>query len=252
MNNRAKVNAKVASAKINMYCKVCADAGKPREVVSSHNVRDATGANSCPTLAEQQCKYCKKPGHTVKFCKELEEKNKVRSKNLSQCEKQIVSTQSVLKPASAPVAAKNGFAALCSDSESGEETDDAEHDSPNCCAKKENAEERNFPPLKGWKNVTSLLPFATGINLNFAAALQTPATNKTKPVKATPSAPVKAAAPVKAREIQPIVLKGKWADEESSDEEDEDEDDVPVQAPAQAQAQTPAQAPVQVQTTCAW
>lgn len=242
MNNRAKVNAKVASAKINMYCKVCADAGKPREVVSSHNVRDATGANSCPTLAEQQCKYCKKPGHTVKFCKELEEKNRVRSKNLSQCEKHIVSTQSVLKPASAPVAAKNGFAALYSDSESGEDTDDAEHDSHrDCCAKKENAEERNFPPLKGWKNVTSLLPFATGINLNFAAALQTPATKKTKPVNATPSAPVKAAAPVKAREIQPIVLKGKWADEESSDEEDDD-DDVPVQAPV----------PVQVQTTCAW
>jgi hypothetical protein len=240
MNNRAKVNAKVAPAKVNMYCKVCADAGKPREVVSSHNVRDATGANTCPTLAEQQCKYCKKPGHTVKFCKELENKNRVRSQNQSQCEKQIVSTQSVLKPTATPVAVKNAFSALYSDSESGEETDDAEHDSRNCCAK-ENDEDRNFPPLKGWKNVTSLLPFATGITRNFAAALQTPATNKTKPVKATPSAPVKAAAPMKAREIQPIVLKGKWADEESSDEEDdEDEEHVPVQAP------------VQVQTTCAW
>lgn len=244
MNNRAKVNAKVAPAKINMYCKVCADAGKPREVISSHNVRDATGANTCPTLAEQQCKYCKKPGHTVKFCKELEEKNKIRSKNLSQCEKQIVSTQSVLKPPTTPVAAKNGFAALYSDSESGEDTDDAEHDTK-CCVK-ENAEDRNFPPLKGWKNVTSLLPFATGITLNFAAVLQTPATKKTKPVNAPP-APVKAAAPVKAREIQSIVLKGKWADEGSSDEEDDD-DDEEIKTPIQ----TPVKVPVQVQTTCAW
>ncbi len=243
MNNRAKVNAKVAPAKINVYCKVCADAGKPREVVSSHNVRDATGANTCPTLAEQQCKYCKKPGHTVKFCKELENKNRVRSQNQSQCEKQIVSTQSVLKSAATPVAVKNAFAALYSDSESGEETDDAEHDSTRACCVKENDEDRNFPPLKGWKNVTSLLPFATGLTHNFAAALQTPATNKTKPVKATPSAPVKAAAPMKAREIQPIVLKGKWADEESSDEEDNEDEEIKPHVP---------KAPAQVQTTCAW
>jgi hypothetical protein len=239
MNNRAKVNAKVAPAKVNMYCKVCADSGKPREVVSSHNVRDATGANTCPTLAEQQCKYCKQPGHTVKFCKELEHKNRVRSQNQSQCEKQVVKTQPVLKPASAPVAAKNAFAALYDDAESGEETEDAEHDSRGCCVKEKEAE-HNFPPLKGWKNVTSLLPFATGLTRNFAAVLQTPATNKTKPVKA-PSAPVKAPAP----EIKSIVLKGKWADQESSDEEDEDDEEeikTPVQAPVKAQ----------VQTTCAW
>ena len=237
MNNRAKVNAKV-NTKVNMYCKVCADSGKPREVVSSHNVRDATGANSCPTLAEQQCKYCKKPGHTVKFCKELEEKNKVRSKNQSQCEKAVVRAQTVLKPAATPVAAKNGFAALYSDSESGEDADDAEHDTK-CCVK-ENDAERNFPPLNGWKNVTtSLLPFATGLTLNFAAVLQTQATKKTKPVNAPP-APVKAPAPrVTAPEIKAIVLKGKWADQESSDEEDDD-DEAPVQAPAP------------VQTTCAW
>ena len=235
-NNRTKVNTKV-----NMYCKVCADSGKPREVVSSHNVRDATGANTCPTLAEQQCKYCKKPGHTVKFCKELEEKNKVRSKNQSQCEKAVVRAQTVLKPAATPVAAKNGFAALCSDSESGEDADDAEHDSPNCCVK-ENEAERNFPPLKGWKNVTSLLPFATGLTRNFAAVLQTPA--KQTVAKVAPQAPVKAAAPVKAREIQPIVLKGKWADQESSDEEDDEDDDEVIKTPVQAKAQ--------VLTTCAW
>ncbi len=224
-----------------MYCKVCADAGKPREVVSSHNVRDATGANTCPTLAEQQCKYCKKPGHTVKFCKELEEKNKVRSKIVSECEKAVVRTKTVLKPATTPLTAKNGFAALCSDSESGEETDDAEHDSTRACCVKENEAERNFPPLKGWKNVTSLLPFATGLTRNFAEALQTPA--KQAVAKVAPSAPVKAGASrVPAPEIKAIVLKGKWADEESSDEEDDDEDDAPVQAPIQSP----------VQTTCTW
>lgn len=227
MNNRAKVNAKVATAKVNMYCKVCADSGKPREVVSSHTVRDATGANTCPTLAEQQCKYCKQPGHTVKFCKELEHKNRVRSQNLSQCEKAVVNTRRILERVTAPVVTQNAFAALYDDVESGEETEDAEHDSRNCCVK-ENKEERNFPPLKGWKNVTSLLPFATGLNRNFAAVLQTPATKKTTPVKAATPAP----------EIKSIVLKGKWADQESSDEEDEDDEEIKT--------------PVQVQTTCAW
>jgi hypothetical protein len=165
----------------------------------------------------------------VKFCKELENKNRVRSQNQSQCEKQIVPTQSVLKLATTPVAAKNAFAALYSDTESGEETEDAEHDSRGCCVK-ENDEDRNFPPLKGWKNVTSLLPFATGLTRNFAAALQTPATNKTKPVKAP------------APEIKTVVLKGKWADEESSDDEDEDDEDEEIKPHVQAP----------VQTACAW
>ena len=248
MNNRAKVNAKVAPAKTNMYCKVCADSGKPREVVSSHNVRDATGANTCPTLAEQQCKYCKKPGHTVKFCKELEEKNRIRSQNLSQCEKQVVRAHTVLKPATAPVAAKNGFAALYSDSDSGEETDNAEHNRNRSCCVKENVEDRNFPPLNNWRNVTSLLPFATGLTRNFSAVLQTPAANKTKPVKA-PSAPVKAlSAPVKAREIKSIILKGSWADQVSSDEEDSDEDE---EDEFKTPIQTPVKAPVQT-SNCAW
>jgi hypothetical protein len=251
MNNRAKVNAKVAPAKVKMYCKVCADSGKSQEIVASHNVRDATGKNTCPTLNEQQCRYCKKSGHTVKFCKELEEKNKVRTKILSQCEKEIVKTQSLLKPAATPVAAKNGFAALCSDSESGEETDDVEHDNNRDCCAKGNGfgydKEREFPPIKGWKNVTSLLtsitpPITPGLTRNFAAALQTPAMNKALPVNA-PSAPVKAAR-VPAREIQSIVLKSKWADAESSDEEDEDEDEE-IKAPVQIKIQIPVQ-------NCAW
>lgn len=242
MNNRAKVNAKVAPAKVNMYCKVCADSGKPKDVVTSHNVRDATGKNTCPTLDEQQCRYCKKNGHTVKFCKELEEKNKVRTKILSQCEKDIVKTQSLLKPVVAPVATKNGFAALYSDSESGEETEDAEHDDT-CCATKGYDKEREFPALNGWRNVTSLLtsvrpPIAPGLTLNFAAALQTPAMNKALPVQ-TPRLPT--------REIKSIVLKSKWADAESSDEEDDDDEEE------EEECIKPKTQPIQMETsTCAW
>lgn len=70
-----------------MFCKVCKDAGKTETEYTSHYVKDKTGKVSCPTLLNQACKYCKQPGHTVKFCKtlllneknkKLEEKNKRR------------------------------------------------------------------------------------------------------------------------------------------------------------------------------
>lgn len=51
-----------------MKCKVCFDAGKSKDVYSSHWVKDQRGKVICPTLLSQKCQKCLNFGHTVKFC----------------------------------------------------------------------------------------------------------------------------------------------------------------------------------------
>jgi hypothetical protein len=56
------------------YCKVCHDAGKEESVYLSHFIRETKDPSSkvvCPTLLSQECRYCFKSGHTVKYCKEI-------------------------------------------------------------------------------------------------------------------------------------------------------------------------------------
>lgn len=56
------------------FCKVCKDAGKTEEEYTNHFVRDSTGPDAkvvCPTLLAQACRYCRKEGHTVKYCDAL-------------------------------------------------------------------------------------------------------------------------------------------------------------------------------------
>jgi len=78
--------------KIKMFCKVCKDAGKTETEYTSHYVKDKTGKTTCPTLLNQECKYCRQTGHTVKFCPtlKLNEKNKRRdeyyAKKNSECQ----------------------------------------------------------------------------------------------------------------------------------------------------------------------
>ena len=55
-------------------CKVCKDAGKPESVFSTHWPKDAKGNTVCPTLLDQECRFCHQKGHTVKYCKELAKK----------------------------------------------------------------------------------------------------------------------------------------------------------------------------------
>jgi hypothetical protein len=57
-----------------MFCKVCQDTGKPKSVCTSHSVRDAKGQVVCPTLLNQNCTFCKKAGHTAKYCPKLKGK----------------------------------------------------------------------------------------------------------------------------------------------------------------------------------
>ncbi len=50
------------------FCKVCQDAGKSEQEYTNHSVRDKSGKTVCPTLLSQECRNCRKNGHTVKYC----------------------------------------------------------------------------------------------------------------------------------------------------------------------------------------
>lgn len=76
-NTQYKNNgSKAASSKY--FCKVCQDAGKPESIYTSHNVRqtqDKTAPVTCPTLLAQECRYCHKQGHSIKYCAIIKEQN---------------------------------------------------------------------------------------------------------------------------------------------------------------------------------
>ena len=55
------------------FCVVCRDAGKSEKEYTSHYVKDQPGPNGkvvCPTLLNQACRICAKPGHTSSYCPE--------------------------------------------------------------------------------------------------------------------------------------------------------------------------------------
>ena len=61
-----------------MFCKVCFDAGKPKSEYGSHFVKDKPGKDGkvvCPHLLSLNCRYCKKPGHTIGHCDVLARKD---------------------------------------------------------------------------------------------------------------------------------------------------------------------------------
>jgi hypothetical protein len=58
------------------FCKVCKDSGKPEHIYTNHFVKDSrNGQVTCPTLLGQECRYCRKSGHTIKYCKSLPSNN---------------------------------------------------------------------------------------------------------------------------------------------------------------------------------
>lgn len=96
------------------YCKVCCDAGKDENEYRSHNVRskpDYYGKTvvTCPVLLANECSYCSKKGHTVKFCPVLATNKKLKTKeDIKEVKKEVKEVKKV----------KSGFALLAESSES--------------------------------------------------------------------------------------------------------------------------------------
>ena len=127
------VNNKTNNVVVQPFCKVCQDSGKPENVFKSHFTRetpDPTSRVICPTLLEQECRFCYKRGHTVKYCKEAKNANNVRT--------QVKKVSAPAPRAQVPAQlTKNSFAAAFgSDDESDKEDDEFEiEEFPElCCA----------------------------------------------------------------------------------------------------------------------
>ena len=175
-----------------MYCKVCADAKKPISEVTNHNVKSPQGVVLCPTLLSQECRYCKQSGHTVKFCKTLEEKKKFESKMQAKLSHETKATTTISNTKTNTRA--NLFDALESDSED---------------EKEENNQDKEFPTLGGAYYSDACL----NQGKSYSSALQT----TTKP------APKMNAKIIKTPRLLPSGKVSKWATAESSDEESDEE-----------------------------
>ena len=222
-NNSRSNNTKVQDKSKKSYCKVCADAKKPIEEVTNHNVKSPEGVVLCPTLLSQSCRYCKQNGHTVKFCKSLEEKSKMENKIQSQINFEKVQQAKMTaknQPNSKKYASK-GFSALCQDTDSESESDSEDIQCQQQQQQKQQKQQKQeYPSLPGIKCQQSLSS-QQAPTISYATALQT----APKPVAA-----------VAERQIPKIPIKAngkvsKWVlaeYEDSSDEEDEDDSKLPV------------------------
>lgn len=59
------------------FCGVCYKAGKTKDVYTNHWTRETPDPKSkvtCPTILNTVCKYCKEKGHTMKYCRMLNDK----------------------------------------------------------------------------------------------------------------------------------------------------------------------------------
>jgi hypothetical protein len=123
MSIRNKSTTKFNNIKSNIikpHCSVCQSAGKPEEVYASHFVRensDPTSKVVCPTLLNQSCLHCGKPGHTTSYCslkKKQQREIKKEDYKLTMKAKESNAKQNVKKTVT------NVFDLLNSDSENDE------------------------------------------------------------------------------------------------------------------------------------
>jgi len=185
------------------FCKICQDAGKTELEYTSHYARETPDPKSkvvCPTLLAQDCRYCFKKGHTVKYCPTIKQNEKYKRRNeaFEKYNQQKISAAE--SKGKSKETAKNIFAALC---------DDEESDSSD--------EKEEFPTITEQVAIPEQAPAAT-ISLNYAQVAAKMPEIETPVAKADP-APIQK----KAQET----YRSKWAALESDDEEDdyEEEDD---------------------------
>jgi Nanos RNA binding domain len=115
MSKFIKSNKRVVPEVRKPFCKVCQDAGFSETVFSSHFVKDTEGKVICPTLLNQECRYCFKLGHTVKFCPILAEQAKEEKKieaRVARVEAQRLEEEKKKSAPKSKPTSKNVFAAL--------------------------------------------------------------------------------------------------------------------------------------------
>lgn len=155
------------------FCTVCHNAGEPREVYTSHYVRDVPGPQGkvvCPKLLSTECNYCHKKGHTPSYCGEIALRNK-RIREVQLKERQVdrslnaaqrlrrrveeAESSGCSKKASGPVALPpNAFSALMSDSDS-EEEEEVVPQGPTPVATKDINAKDVFMPKGSWATIAS-------------------------------------------------------------------------------------------------
>ena len=94
-------------------CKVCKDAGKAD---FNHFVKNLDGTTNCPTLLSQDCRYCKNPGHTSKYCPLLAHNKKEDTAILRRANNSAITRPQQTEKFTS-FASKNAFSALESDSD---------------------------------------------------------------------------------------------------------------------------------------
>ena len=72
------------------FCKVCFDAGKSEKDYTSHYVKTEEGKVNCPTLLNQSCLNCGRPGHTSGYCDQAKSQHKQSNQQRAQTQPTIV------------------------------------------------------------------------------------------------------------------------------------------------------------------
>jgi len=243
------------------FCKVCFDAKKPKEIYESHWVKDREGNVTCITLNEQECRYCYKSGHTVKFCEALARANKDKERVAKNEEQQArKEKEQKQQKKSSIVTTQQKFGAFAAAFYENEESDDETKTTTKTKQVVEEWPQLCFGELKDKRALKESRPVKS---ISFADAIkktkedhakeitekaektkeerwtQLSKTNgKTQIVKAVATATEKATAQEKAEEKAKIIAPPlkitqrtkkyiSWADAESSDEEDDEEENYP-------------------------
>jgi hypothetical protein len=245
------------------FCKVCQDAGKSLAEFTSHNVRESKEPNArvtCPTLLSQECRFCFKAGHTIKFCNQIK-KQEVKdsiAKNRPVQEK---------RPAEKLKTPSNVFQLLLDSEEEGEISDDEKPIKKQTLPIAPGLTIVKGLPIAPGLTITKGLPIAPGLTI--APGLSWPSLNQnqeqetnTRPVLSykkiidqvnepqvnEPPKPKPIEAIIKKVEpivIKRVVLKNGWLDDSDSDEEEDD-------AVEEQQNKKQIQKPVEVEYTSAW
>lgn len=203
------------------YCKVCFDAGKPESEYSSHWVRtlpDRSGKTTvtCPTLLNTECRYCYQSGHTTKFCKVLEKKNKV----MERAEKAEMVSKKTKQSAPKEKKPSSVFAGLMdSDSEDEVKVSKSVENYPVLSAPVKKVEVEKQYVKTGW---AAIVAKPAEVKKIVEPAKQTGLIMLSDFIKPQPKVQENKPAPWAAKK-QPVVTKS-WADESDSEDENEFDD----------------------------